>query len=538
MATLKLEDGRRIKVDDSFKDLSPDEQNAFVAQVMQEIPPVQPSAQEDAPPEPTNNYLSGFTKNALEATRGIVKSNKMAEEGLENTFQDIPIAQDISRLINPMRVMSRAVGGPTGQDFDAAQDAQVSGLQKASDSINYQPEIQSLQDLKERPLALPGAAAGAVITNMPDMMLAVANLPAAIQSRSVRQAEEAARNNGRDEPNHEDMLRGLAAAGISATLDRAGGRILLGPLTKPGKSVAGNLAKSVIAEGATEAGQSVAEDVATQVGTERGFNLADTANKAAFEGILGGTGGGLFTGSREVASSVADSIDNVRNIDVRSKPNETIVSEERAFQDYEIEKKGIDQLHPDRPESQNTDAALRNVWQENRNTLKSLGKELYKNQALGKDEFEAIFGPGKIFDKASKHTQTIPDQDFETIQEMDLDPEIKNSLTEALRDIDSAAKNAIKVKGVGPVQDFISGPGARAVGALVGGIGGSVLGPGGAMGGAAAGQTIGKMMRDTASGQIIAARVGGAFGGAVDRALNLKQAEIVRRAKARRKSLR
>jgi hypothetical protein len=116
-------------------------------------------------------------------------------------------------------------------------------------------------------------------------------------------AKERAKNQGREEPNNEDILAALTTAAGSGALNALGQKFLPGG----GDDIAPFVTKlrsSFLGEGLTETGQSIVEQVGGTLGTVKG--LAIDLKQAVAEGLLGGFSGGAATSVEAGAKKLSE----------------------------------------------------------------------------------------------------------------------------------------------------------------------------------------------------------------------------------------
>lgn len=154
----------------------------------------------------------------------------------------------------------------------------------------------SWEDVKRQPVQsiIPFALEQGIVS-VPDMVAAVVNLPLYISARTGEIGQTRAENDGREDATVEDLVTALPVASASALLERFATRGLLGmgaPVRTIGQ-VPGAVARSTLREGTTEAIQEGIESAGETVGTQRGFSVAETADRA----LAGFVGGAPFGGA-------------------------------------------------------------------------------------------------------------------------------------------------------------------------------------------------------------------------------------------------
>ena len=124
-------------------------------------------------------------------------------------------------------------------------------------------------------------------------------------------ALERAKNNGREEPNNEDLAYAWTTAGVSGALDAIGAKFLPGGEKMVG-SWAKKIATSFIGEGVTETGQAFGQQAGETIFTDKGLEL--NPKQAFGEGLLGGAAGGASVAvSTPIEMAVKRSAINAEN---------------------------------------------------------------------------------------------------------------------------------------------------------------------------------------------------------------------------------
>ena len=190
------------------------------------------------------------------------------------------------------------------------------------------------------------------ILSLPDMAIAVANLPLLTISMTGRISEDRAINEGREEPTVEDLFKVLPAATVSSLLDRFGGRGILGlddAIKSVGvKPLAKAVGTGVVKEGATEFAQGSLENVGATLGTERGFKFAEMLEQGLQEGLVGGGFGGTvrtITASAQMADMAIRDSEVLKNLSSQeSNLRERSPAKYAEFQGKLMKENGIDQV--------------------------------------------------------------------------------------------------------------------------------------------------------------------------------------------------
>ena len=152
-----------------------------------------------------------------------------------------------------------------------------------------------------------------LVTSIPETAINMISLPAGVVTSAGRLANDRALADGRDKATLGDLIMVLPASLAVTLLDRIGGRGFLG-IGDDALKITGNATRKAIAKAAgkaiggafvketvTEGFQEAIESTAGTLGTEKGFDLKETA-KAALGGAVGG--GPIGGGIRTVTASV------------------------------------------------------------------------------------------------------------------------------------------------------------------------------------------------------------------------------------------
>lgn len=179
---------------------------------------------------------------------------------------------------------------------EAAQPSSVTTLGNkaagASEAIDfgYEPGT-TWEQVKGSPLKnfIPFAIEQGLVST-PDMVAAVAALPAYVVARTGELGQERAQNDGVGNARVEDLIKVLPAAAASALLERLGAKGMFG-LDEAVGGIVKRGVKAGVKEAGTEAAQEAGEYAATTVGTEKGFDPAEMADRAAAGAVAGGVYG-------------------------------------------------------------------------------------------------------------------------------------------------------------------------------------------------------------------------------------------------------
>lgn len=330
-------------------------------------------------------------------------------------------------------------------------------------------------------------------------------------------ALERARRNGREEPDWDDWVAAAAGAGGSAALDA----LSILPIGKAGTSILNAAAR----EGLTETVQSGIEQTASTLGTDEGFEFS--AKQALGEGMIGAGAGGTMQagadtvrGARQVPGAIRDTYQNVQAGLEYSRNPEQIRSDLRIADLYEA--RVAAERAFDSGKEVSADETFKSITVDLERELKGLADTLYRAGDITKAQRDEI---RQAVTRAKRHNYELGergeesgyfDTEVDTIRQMDLPDQTKQTLINSLRDLNTAAFNSMKKNRRGPIEAMmqkVGTPSGAAAGAWVGGAPGAVLG-----------STIG----GTTAGRI--GRIG-------DQILGLDQPPILRRAEARRRVL-
>lgn len=224
--------------------------------------------------------------------------------------------ESLSSLSRGLGATARVVGNATGSDTLRGVGETLTGAVPADP--NYQPATPELVDAVRRlevrralsnlPRAvventgslgatLAGGAMGAAVGG-PVGAFAGATTAAAAQNLG-QNVEARAANNGRQEPNGEDLLAGGLTTAAQAGLEAfgavgRGARLVTNPVTRPSGVVARAraLAGHSVREGASEVADETVQQIGTSLGTERGLSV-DPAEAVAAGLIGAGTRGAM-----------------------------------------------------------------------------------------------------------------------------------------------------------------------------------------------------------------------------------------------------
>lgn len=240
------------------------------------------------------NLLAGVGSRALNLGAGLGRSALTSLEGPVRGIQDA--ARTVGFTPREIRV---GPGGVTTETIDpngSISPASSALIRRGEQATLGYVAGTSWEDVKRQPVQsiIPFALEQGIVS-VPDMVAAVVNLPLYISARTGEIGQTRAENDGREDATVEDLVTALPVASASALLERFATRGLLGmgsPVRTIGQ-VPGAVVRSTLREGTTEAVQEGIESAGETVGTQRGFSVAETADRA----LAGFVGGAPFGGA-------------------------------------------------------------------------------------------------------------------------------------------------------------------------------------------------------------------------------------------------
>ena len=333
-----------------------------------------------------------------------------------------------------------------------------------------------------------GAAAGGAIAGPPGAVAGAIGGPALFEALQQLGpvAYARAQNNGRQEPEFDDWLGAATTAGATGLLNALG---VMGPAGL----------KRVLAEGATEGFQSVAQQTGETALTDKGLEVS--GRQAIGEGIIGGTSAGgvdaAVAGAKRLPQATRATVDaagaamNFRaNREFRENPDQ-VESDLRVVDMFEAENAAIAQQQGGTQVAENV--VFKNVQDRLKNQFSQLLDSMFAANKIGTAERKKLSG---VISRAAKHNRelsaetddvTTSSQDlidgFESdegiINSLDIDAEDKTTLLRALRDLNTITENGLAKRRVGLFETFMKRMGANvgtATGAMTGGPAGAVVG--------------------------------------------------------------
>jgi len=477
--TVKLSDGRSIQFNDQFGSLSPEDQQRAVAQAVQSLGPAPAGSGAQSIPAPSqpqrevsNNPLQGFANNAVQLAA--------------NTFENI---EEVGDVASGAITLARAKRAIRRGDNDRARELISNNpfnsqgfAGSASEGLDEfeqaQPQFQSrvgFKDIKDA-----GSLASFVVDNTiasapTGIGLALpggAPIVATAEQRKI--AEERAQRDGRTEETAGDLAVGGAASFFNTTLGRIG--IKGSEAVKAAKALrpssgqlkklsdaASDLGRQTVRETITGAPQGAAEELAQGLGTEQGTTLGKVLESAATEALVGAGGGGAI----DVATRGADFVQEVN--DTRSLGKELLGNENRLV----AAKQAVDEIEAERasvreaggtplPEGREDTQLARQSAARISGEVTGLLSELKKSGQISKstivddliadgntfskvdlDDVNSVSGKNSPLDIASKSNRRFGQKQIDQINELDLDVDVKESLTQSLLVIDELSRAGV-----------------------------------------------------------------------------------------------
>jgi hypothetical protein len=237
--------------------------------------------------ESTSNPFAGMIGQAASLTgAGIEAVAEVAERVGDKLELAVPLSD-----ISPEDIKSKKQLQPL---FDWAKS-----LKDFDESIGYQPSTQ-LKDLGTNPLNAVPFIAERVITSAPDMVAAVAVLPAYVMARTKQILDERVKNDEKtlDDATVGDVTAAATAAVIESTLERFATKGLFKPTTA--KTGTGRVAKETGIQAGTEVAEEEAAYLGEAAGTKKGLSGEEALTRGAEAAIVGGGLGATVQGTKEL----------------------------------------------------------------------------------------------------------------------------------------------------------------------------------------------------------------------------------------------
>lgn len=490
MPTLNIE-GKRVRVDDAFLKLSPEDQNAQVEEIAASIrdqggQKPAPStglgaAAADAVTEIPAGMIEG-PQSLIDAIPGVSGAYKAGEEALKGSAWENLTPRAVAKYLHGM------------VDYQRDEDASAAGVNKHLQEGDYGAAAASAGK----------AALTSVIESAPSIALATRNPAAALMSEFGQNVQARKDANGTDEAD----LGDLAAAGLGAAaetvLDVTGGRLIRGVVGKTG-SKAARAGKAAVGGLAVEAGEGPINLAATREGTEQDPSAADYALSAE-DALLGAAG---QAGRRVAGDTARAAVTRVTGgktagqvkAELKANPNR-VLSDARIEKAVErVKRESLDENDREAPDADSR--ALGTVQDELKGVLRSAADTFLATGLINRSQHhDLVTGEDSPIRLAERHNRLLTTGALDRIDEMPaIGPEIAQKYREAVVDLDNAANNRQYRRQVGP---------AAAVGGMVG---------------AAAGAFAGKAGVGRVTGQYL--------GGKVDRMLGVGSPKPIRDARKR-----
>jgi hypothetical protein len=305
MPTLNIEGVGRIKVDDSFTSLSADEQNAFVEDIAAQIQGGKKSGEYD--PTPAASLSGNLFGGLAQAGADIVKTGEAlglvdpkTSKATDSFAKDIYGGRSGSdRFYGGEKTIGSTAGALAEGAAPMAMDV-AAGLTGARLGAAAGGAIGSAFGGIG---AVPGAAAGGLIGGLGGYFGSdlVRNYGRRLEAR-----QEA--NNGA-EPTAGDKALAVAASAPQAVLNRfAVGKAMpvVGAAERTALDAGKRIAGAAGAGAASNAAGDVVEQIARNIGTEKGdTSIGQTVDSA----LLGAAGGGTFRAAGEAAGGARRAVD-------------------------------------------------------------------------------------------------------------------------------------------------------------------------------------------------------------------------------------
>lgn len=509
-----------VRVDPSFRDLSPERQAAEVDSIRaawdarsQGTPAPTPSA------EPTGAGFDALQQGTHTASRSLAATARVAGNAAERYIGPGAISRNLQSAGQFLDTAVDPVPGyvPSGPAVSQAyRDGDVGGV------VRNIPGLIA-ETLPGMGATLAAGAAGSVVGG-PVGGLAAAGLASGAQTFGDV-AEERARNNGNADPTDAGNLAaaGVTTAGIAA-LDAVGargvGHAASGALARP-VGAAGRLrqaASTTVREAATEGGQELAQQVGQTAGTRRGLEI-DPAAIATAATAGGATRAAISAPGAVVGGTIQSVAIRGAEREAGNMPVAEAASVERVNRLLEEQAAATDNVTGRTVADEDILNAARTTLESRVRTVMRQGRRAgWVNQ----DEYNAMTA---AFDTAARHNKELTDSGLDpdgehfrsglaVLDDLQNAPAtFSNSLRELFRDQNTLAAASRKKNLRGPAEAI-----GRALGGTAAVVGGAVAG--GPMGAAAG-------LAANLGGNPLAARVGGVAGRAVDRFLGTRHPTIV-----------
>lgn len=278
----------------------------------------------------------GIAANTGRLGLGFLQGQYATREGQKDIGAGLP-----SWFSEEDRARATATGQQVSETLRGLSTNVTQAQKELEDTIGYTPITDFRRDIKDtffrgeigRTLAnIPGFAGEQLVTSLPNMVLAMLNPVLSFQAETGRIAQERAGNDNRDFVTTGDVQ----VSALAGALITFGERLGVSRMLDPGTGLLAPV-RGFAAEGGTEFVQEAAESAAATVGTEKGFNLAETV-EAGIAGLIGGgpAGAAVATVTATIEAyrvraearqqGLIDLGDRIRNSKVNQISPETIVA--------------------------------------------------------------------------------------------------------------------------------------------------------------------------------------------------------------------
>ncbi|MEM6746770.1 MAG: hypothetical protein AAF608_05050 [Pseudomonadota bacterium] len=525
---IELEDGTVLEVSKDFLDATPEDQEAFLREVTGT--PSTPAAQQE---NTTSDILTGLGSSSLRLLSNVADFGEFTGDLL--TY-DNPLEVDLLNAIGLDDEGRQEMRAREQANFEAKRDHQgllarmARGLDDSADKMGrYQGETTGGDVIDAfrggRPLEGLAAAgrvgAGGAITSAPEALPYLNPLTAVAQGlQNVGDTAEArAVNDGREQAELSDLMVAAPAEAANTALSRIGLRVPVG------QGVTGTLGRTAV-EGLTGTAQGAISDTAQTLGTETGFDLERTAERALEEGLTGTAGGAAFQGAAETGRTLSRRADEQRMGEMTPERARVMQIEERATQDIQshlgfLQEQGQNvSLEVHGTQSARTLARqATNEYLQAVRDLKKVGK-VKRGPLTDDDGFQASLEThfDQLMDagRNAKNMQALPLEDhISAIDALSVPDSVKASLRDQVTYIQALSDAGVKIRQrSGPIGSTL-----RTFGGIIGHAGGFEAGANQGKTPAFAGAT---------AGSTVLGNLGGAVGSRLDAMLGQSAPDITR----------
>lgn len=324
-------------------------------------------------------------------------------------------------------------------------------LEKAAEDRHYDPgKVMDQPTLAGK----IGTAANLAVANAPQIAAALnpGTLAAGFIAQTNQNAEERARNDGRDEPTLGDAAAGGLGAAVQEALGRVGARAIVAPAARSGLARVGTAAAT---DAVTGAGGAAAQTLATQAGTQKGLSLEELGDNALEGGAVGLASGTGFRGAAEAAKGGKAAALERGDREARRLLDET---PDQAQSDLRV-----GQLYETLRTSQEGTGASRTndsvLFKKGMDRLKARAEDLvtalHRTGEISKDELDGLrYDPDAAIKQASQHNRELDLIDLDRVDRLQsLSDDGKSTLKTALRDLNTATANSLYKVRIGPAEE-------------------------------------------------------------------------------------